>query len=641
MRLCLFKYLFYYMKKIFIIVLLSMFGMIKANAQDCLERPEPLLYSNDTSVCLGNSVTLEANINTAYPVGIGSISTQTLTDDAYSGVINIGFNFVFYGVTYSQCIISSNNYISFVLGNAGGYSAWAIPGPAPSASTPQLSIMCPWQDVNPGVGGQIRYQTIGVAPNRIFVVEFCNIPMFSCTGQLFTDQILLYEGCNIIETHIVSKTLCTSWNDGKAIHGLSKNATTAHIVPGRNAPGHWTATMDGYRFTPNPSDPNDYILEPIPYNPYLLGLDPSFITWYKGSTATPPIGTGTSITDFPTEPTTYIVEIAAGGTCNGVVKQYPIIVDFNSNFYDTVTAEICSGELYDHYGDIYYEAGIYTKHITYENSCDTFKTVILTVNPTPDASIEADKTSFCEGDQATIIATKPSTAQYFQWYHNDTPIPDATTSSIFATEPGTYRVVMSTIKGCVDTSRQITISVYPPAEVDIASVEADFDKICIGDTIEISVNNPQPNYEYRWTPEKYFRYLDGGRLGSVRAKIDEPTFLHVMARNIYGCLAYDSIFVNPVPCCDVYLPTAFSPNNDGLNDNFNILLQPGQKIVSFQIFDRFGNMMYDNNDPARGWNGKVKNTGKDAGQGVYYYRVVYSCTDKENYEVKGDVTLVN
>jgi len=614
---------------------------ISVNAQICLERPEPLIYSNDTSICPGNMVHFSATLDPTYPTSIsGGINTQALSDDIYSPLINIGFDFVFYGNTYNQLIISSNNYISFALGNAGGYSSWVIDGPAPSASTPQLSIMCPWQDVNPGNGGQVRYQTIGTAPNRIFVVEFCNIPMFSCTGQLFTDQILLYEGCNIIETHIVSKTLCSSWNDGKAIHGLSKNSTTAHIVPGRNAPTHWTAAMDGYRFTPDPDDANNYFMEPIPYNPVLMGLDPSNIKWYKGTSSTTPIATGPVMTDSPTEPTTYVVEISAGGTCNGVVKRYNIIADFNSNYYDTVHRSICSGEIYDHYGDKYYTSGTYTKHLQYENSCDTFWTVILTVNPTPDATVEASQTNICEGEEAILTATQPSTADHFQWYKDDVAIPGATNNSYAATESGAYRVVMRTNQGCVDTSRQISIHVNPPAIADIASIEDDFRDICIGDTIELSINDPQPLYEYRWSPEKYFRYLDGYRQSSVRAIISEETYLVLKAMNQYGCVAFDSIFVSPKPCCDVYIPTAFSPNGDGLNDNFNILLQSGQKVVVFQVFDRLGNMVYDNQNPEKGWNGYLNNTTTSLAQGVYFYRIVYSCTDKENYEIKGDVTLM-
>lgn len=625
------------------VVLLAVCGMVAhvaASAQECLERPEPIFHSTDTSICPTNIVNLWASVNSLYPTSLSSISYQTLSDDIYSPVVNIGFDFEFYGVTYNQLIISSNNYISFVLSNAGMYSAWSIPGPAPSGSTPQLAIMCPWQDVNPSSGGQVRYQTVGTAPNRIFVVEFCNIPMFSCTGQLFTDQILLYESCNIIETHIVSKTLCSSWNDGKAIHGLSKNASTAHIVPGRNAPGHWTALMDGYRFTPDPTDDNNYILQPIPYNPILMGLDETNIKWYEGLTSTVPIATGPTVTVEPTEPTQYVVEVAAGGTCNGVVKRYIINVDFNSNFYDTTYASICSGEIYDHHGDLLHSSGTYTKHVTYPMSCDTFWTVHLTVNPTPVADIETSKSSICEGDHAVISATQPGTASLFQWYKDDVLIPGATASSYQAYEGGAYRVIMKTDKGCVDTSRQITIHLNPNPEVQIASVGTEYSNLCIGDTIELNVVDPKVNYDYRWSPEKYFRYIQGYRQASVKAIVTEPTYLVVRVMNEFGCNAADSIYIDPKPCCDTQIPTAFSPNGDGLNDYFNIKLQPGQLVVTFQVFDRFGNMVYDNNAPNKGWNGLINNTGAKVLQGVYYYRLVYSCTDKQNYEIKGDVTLV-
>ena len=60
------------------------------------------------------------------------ITLPPLTDDAYSDVIAIGFPFTYDGVTYEECPISSNNYLSFNLNNAMSFSQWPINNAVPS-----------------------------------------------------------------------------------------------------------------------------------------------------------------------------------------------------------------------------------------------------------------------------------------------------------------------------------------------------------------------------------------------------------------------------------------------------------------------------------------------------------------------------
>lgn len=176
----------------------------------------------------------------------------TLTDDVHSPVVNIGFTFCYNGTNYTQCVIASNNYITFNLANAGLFSPWvtvAIPNAAPAQ--PHNAVLDPWQDINPGVGGAVRYQTLGTAPFRRFVVSYNNIPMFSCTTQLYTSQIVLYESTNCIESLILSKPVCTTWNNGNAVQGLQNNGgTSATLVAGRNNT-QWTATSEGRFFSPS------------------------------------------------------------------------------------------------------------------------------------------------------------------------------------------------------------------------------------------------------------------------------------------------------------------------------------------------------------------------------------------------------
>ncbi len=247
-------------RTLFSLIIYTTFWLSNVYAQ------QAICLGDDATICLGDQITINdcGNLgagNTGAPYTMAQIpynpdpfatpNTVNLTDDSFSGVVNIGFDFCFYGNTYNQLVISSNNLVSFDIANANGYSSWVTSAvPDPTANTTFNSIMCPWQDINPGVGGTITYATYGTAPNRRFVVTWDNVPMFSCTGQLYSSQIKIFETTNYIETHIVNKTVCATWNSGNAVHGVhSPGGTDALTVPGRNNT-QWNVANEGYEFIP-------------------------------------------------------------------------------------------------------------------------------------------------------------------------------------------------------------------------------------------------------------------------------------------------------------------------------------------------------------------------------------------------------
>src|SRR5204863_7121906 len=110
---------------------------------------------------------------------------------------NLPFCFQFFGNTYTQCIIGANGCIGFNVANAGGYNTWPIGAPIPSATPADMlnTIMGPWHDIDPSVGGSQHYQLQGTAPCRRLVVSWYHITMFFgvCNSSLATQQIVLYE----------------------------------------------------------------------------------------------------------------------------------------------------------------------------------------------------------------------------------------------------------------------------------------------------------------------------------------------------------------------------------------------------------------------------------------------------------------
>ena len=109
-----------------------------------------IILSNDSTLCCTFSYSLQALSST--PSGI-------IVDDTHGPVTPIGFTFNFYGVNYTQLVVSGNGYITFDLAQAGQYSPFSINTPIPNAGVvPQNAIMAPWQDIDPSVGGSITFE---------------------------------------------------------------------------------------------------------------------------------------------------------------------------------------------------------------------------------------------------------------------------------------------------------------------------------------------------------------------------------------------------------------------------------------------------------------------------------------------------
>jgi hypothetical protein len=134
----------------------------------------PFIGPDLTLPCGVNSTTLTADLSQCGPgsnpnqttnYGVANIpyvaqtntgTTVTLSDDTQAGPFNIGFTFCFYGQTYNQFYIGSNGWISFSAAQPTTFTSAPIPNAG--FNFPKNCIMGPWQDWNPGIGGQIRYQ---------------------------------------------------------------------------------------------------------------------------------------------------------------------------------------------------------------------------------------------------------------------------------------------------------------------------------------------------------------------------------------------------------------------------------------------------------------------------------------------------
>ena len=169
---------------------------------------------------------------------------------------------------------------------------------------------------------------------------------------------------------------------------------------------------------------------------------------------------------------------------------------------------------------------------------------------------------------------------------------------------------------------------------DTLIVEGSFVDIFLGPTCAESFN---------WTPSDPFLGVEDPLEPETRISPPESGTYYLNFNHTEGCTAVDSInitVVNPdsLDCSEIFLPKAFTPNGDGLNDDFAIS-NPYAIVdfVSFEIFDRWGGRMFYTQNAYEGWNGSFK--GKKVKPGVCMYRVVYNCKGEEKVKV-GSLTVL-
>ena len=271
------------------LMILAVLGMnIGANAQMTFttwtHAPYITLYAADTTA----GVSTSANID---------------EDDIYSYAINIGFPFTYYGNTYTRCAIGANGNISFDSASFAAFDPWPITQVLLGNTSVLNSICGVWCDMDmASYGGTISYCVSGIAPNRIFSVNYCHNGMYtsaSCPGQYTTTQMLLYEGSNNIEVHVAHKTICPAWNGGLAVIGVQNaSGTDAVVAPGRDYPDTFNCFNEAWQFAPSGST---YTVSSIPFAP----LHYYTVFWYDSTTGGY-LGSGDSLVISDTLTTSYL-----------------------------------------------------------------------------------------------------------------------------------------------------------------------------------------------------------------------------------------------------------------------------------------------------------------------------------------------
>jgi len=152
-----------------------------------------------------------------------------------------------------------------------------------------------------------------------------------------------------------------------------------------------------------------------------------------------------------------------------------------------------------------------------------------------------------------------------------------------------------------------------------------------GDSLRLYVTSSHVVAFYSWKPDSLFPCSD---CESPVVKPTETSLITLNATDINNCTWDDSLLVKVED--RLAIPNAFSPNGDGINDIF-LIAGNFYSLAFMKIFDRWGELIFETQDPSIGWDGTFK--GKSLNPDVFVYMIQYKEGNVAKMK-KGSVTLI-
>ena len=259
-------------------------------------------------------------------------------------------------------------------------------------------------------------------------------------------------------------------------------------------------------------------------------------------------------------------------------------------------------------------------------TADTTKTIILTDKPDVDFTYTKD----CEGIVSFIPAINNNVpVNKWHWSFGDNTISNLASPVHHFLKNDTYINSMTVVSesGCVSDTikKDIVINkVYPFAGNDTL--------IAIGQPLQL---NASGGSIYSWNPATG---LDNPSANNPTAILLYDQVYTLLIKNDAGCEGRDTLNIKVYRGPELYAPTAFTPDRNGLNDLFRVTAPGLKQLYYIRIFDRWGNLVFQTSDISKGWDGTLK--GVDQQTGTYVW-IIKALDYKGNILFKkGTVTLI-
>ncbi|GAB5539462.1 MAG: hypothetical protein Salg2KO_15650 [Salibacteraceae bacterium] len=269
----------------------------------------------------------------------------------------------------------------------------------------------------------------------------------------------------------------------------------------------------------------------------------------------------------------------------------------------------------------------YSVTVTNGRGCSATKSFELEVKPLPVVSGSEDS-EICEGDSVQVEAFG---GVLYAWSDGST-LSDSLSQLTIArpTETTNYSVTVTDTNNCKNTA-QVLVEVFEKPFVDAGETIAN----CDIDVVQLGGTPSGPaDAVYTWEPSTG---LDDPFSPNPMVLNPEATTYYLEVQNKFGCFAEDSVFVNADCFSLVYAPSAFTPGNNKLNDEFK-LVHYRVNEPTLTIFNRWGNVVFETKDLDKAWDGKFQ--GRELPSDTYYWFLSYKTIDLKKASKEGTVSIL-
>ncbi len=287
------------------------------------------------------------------------------------------------------------------------------------------------------------------------------------------------------------------------------------------------------------------------------------------------------------------------------------------------------------WGTVYTQSGSYSDTLTNVNGCDSVFSVNLTITglPTITATSQSASCGLPDGN-ATATAAGGAGNYSYSWSNG------ATGNFVTGISSGNYVVTATDQNGCA-SSIQVTVLNDPPSDVSITANDS-----CLENYIPFSILTAEAISSVTWN----FGDTASGANNTSSSLL--PTHLfsstgsyNVTANIIATCGSFQINYPLQIVQCDsiindctLYLPNAFTPNDDGINDEFNPITICTLEQYKLSIFDRWGELIFKTSNQSDKWDGNYKNSA--CPDGAYVYLIAYKFPTLPTKNVYGTITLL-
>lgn len=250
---------------------------------------------------------------------------------------------------------------------------------------------------------------------------------------------------------------------------------------------------------------------------------------------------------------------------------------------------------------------------------------MITVNVSASPALGADKTiTICNEESANLVNLFDVGDSTANWFFNQVPITDPTLVST----AGRYQIIATKVTGCADTAF-VDLIKQPPV---IAFAGND-------DSTESNIPyqlSGSGGLHYEWSPGPPL--LNNANIADPVAMLTASTTFSLIVEDALGCKGYDTVTIKIFKPTDIYVPSAFTPNGDGLNDILRPLGTVIERLDYFRIYNRYGQLIFETSNLSKGWDGTYKGERQTTGNYIW----ILKARDRKRaiITMKGNVILI-